>query len=243
MRLTIRWREDRKTKKALCKCPSRRRQRSRKGIMQRNHRRKKTMVLENYFSGAKKDPQSQKFARTAPKNFLNNSRGLLVTIQQNKGFEANRTRKFTRTFGKIFVTKFLCGTFPVPKFHPLHPWNLLSNYGRLGALDSSLGIGRNMLLAMSTCLDDRFSKCLLNSSLGASPACKDMWVCTLVHRNRAISAICDCNCHRGPGNPAISETRLCNPTLHFSGCDGQALAITISSCDCRAETPLFLQDF
>ena len=61
------------------------------------------------------DPQSQKIARTAPKNFLNNSRVLPVICQQNKGFEANRTRKFTRTFGKIFVTEFLCGTFSVPK--------------------------------------------------------------------------------------------------------------------------------
>ena len=33
--------------------------------------------------------------------------------QQNKGSEANRTRKFTRTFGKIFVTQLLCGTFSV----------------------------------------------------------------------------------------------------------------------------------
>ena len=67
-------------------------------------------------SGAKKDPQNQKIARTAPKNFLNNSRGLPVITQQNKGFEANRTRKFTRTFGKIFVTQFLCGTFLCPNF-------------------------------------------------------------------------------------------------------------------------------
>ena len=34
--------------------------------------------------------------------------------QQNKGFEPNRARKFTRTFGKSFVTQFLCGTFSVP---------------------------------------------------------------------------------------------------------------------------------
>ena len=47
-------------------------------------------------SGAKKEPQSQKIARTAPKTFLNNSRGLQVTAHYNKGFEANdRTRKFT----------------------------------------------------------------------------------------------------------------------------------------------------
>ena len=67
-------------------------------------------------SGAKKDPQSQRFARTAPKNFLDNSRGLLVTIHSNTGFEANRTRKFTRKFGEIFVAKVLWGTFSVPNY-------------------------------------------------------------------------------------------------------------------------------
>ena len=58
-------------------------------------------------SGAKKEPQSQKVARTAPKNFLNSSRGLPVITKQTKGFEANCARKFTRTIGKIFVTQFL----------------------------------------------------------------------------------------------------------------------------------------
>ena len=69
------------------------------------------------YSGAKKEPQSQKITRTAPKSFLNNSRGLpgRCPVKQGKGFEANRTRKFTRTFGKIFVTQFLCGTYSVPK--------------------------------------------------------------------------------------------------------------------------------
>ena len=76
----------------------------------------KRATQQGLFSGAKKDPQNQKIARTAPKNFLNNSRGLPVITQQNKDFEANRTRKFTRTFGKIFVTQFLCGTFSVPNF-------------------------------------------------------------------------------------------------------------------------------
>ena len=33
------------------------------------------------WSGAKKDPQNQKIARTAPNNFLNNSRGLLALTQ------------------------------------------------------------------------------------------------------------------------------------------------------------------
>ena len=35
--------------------------------------------------------------------------------QQNMGFEANRTRKFTRKFGKIFVAQLLWGTFSVPE--------------------------------------------------------------------------------------------------------------------------------
>ena len=50
---------------------------------------------------------------TKPKNRTN--RSSVITVMQNKGFEANRTRKFTRTFGKIIVTQFLCGTFSVPK--------------------------------------------------------------------------------------------------------------------------------
>ena len=37
-------------------------------------------------SGAKKDSQSQKIARTAPKNFLNNSRGLSGHYQVKQGF-------------------------------------------------------------------------------------------------------------------------------------------------------------
>ena len=68
-------------------------------------------------SRAKKEPQSQRIARIAPKNFLNNSRGLPVITQQNKGFEENRTRKFTRKFGKISVAQVLWGTFSVP-----NPW-------------------------------------------------------------------------------------------------------------------------
>ena len=34
-----------------------------------------------FLSGGKKDPQNHKFARTAPKNFLNNSRALPVITQ------------------------------------------------------------------------------------------------------------------------------------------------------------------
>ena len=60
-------------------------------------------------SGAKKDPQGQRIAQTAPKNFLNSSRWLPVITQQKQGFEANHTRKCTRMFGKnLGITQFLC---------------------------------------------------------------------------------------------------------------------------------------
>ena len=63
----------------------------------------------------KKNPKAKKVARTAPKNFLNNSRGLsVITHKKNKGFEANRTKKFTRKFGETFVAKVLWATFSVP---------------------------------------------------------------------------------------------------------------------------------
>ena len=52
-----------------------------------------------------------------------------VIAQQNKGFEPNRTRKFTRTFGKIFVAQFLCGTFSVPD-EPKASDNFPSDSGR-----------------------------------------------------------------------------------------------------------------
>ena len=39
------------------------------------------LIWGSDLSGGKKDPQSQKFARTAAKKFLNNSRGLLVINQ------------------------------------------------------------------------------------------------------------------------------------------------------------------
>ena len=61
----------------------------------------------------------------APKNFLNNSRGPPAHyLEKNKGFEAIRTRHFGRTFGKIFVTQFLCGTFSVPKIGHTIMWEL-----------------------------------------------------------------------------------------------------------------------
>ena len=63
---------------------------------------------------------------TKPKNRTNSTKefseqfggGYRSLPSKTKGFEANRTRKFTRTFGKIFVTQFVCGTFSVPKSTP-----------------------------------------------------------------------------------------------------------------------------
>ena len=57
-----------------------------------------------------------KIARMARKDFLNDSRGLPGQYPVKEGFEANRTRKFTRESGKIFVTWFLCSAFSVPSF-------------------------------------------------------------------------------------------------------------------------------
>ena len=55
-------------------------------------------------------------------NSNNSSEQVKGTTQQNKGFQANRTRTFTRTFGKIFVTQFLCGTMSVPELEfPVEP--------------------------------------------------------------------------------------------------------------------------
>ena len=62
---------------------------------------------------ARKEPQSQKTAGTAPKNCLNSSRAL-----------PNKTRVLRqivpenspRNFGKIFVTQVLWGTFSVPEW-------------------------------------------------------------------------------------------------------------------------------
>ena len=39
---------------------------------------------------------------------------------KTRGFEANRTRKLTRTFGEIFVAKVLWGTFSVPNLYFVH---------------------------------------------------------------------------------------------------------------------------
>ena len=46
-----------------------------------------------FISGGKKDPQSQKIARTAPKNLLNNSRGLLAHYPVKQGFRGKSHQK------------------------------------------------------------------------------------------------------------------------------------------------------
>ena len=45
-----------------------------------------------------------------------------------QGFEANRTRKFMRTFGKIFVTQFLCRTLSGPKKSFPVPPSIIQGY-------------------------------------------------------------------------------------------------------------------
>ena len=68
-------------------------------------------------SGAKMDSQSGKLFTNSAKQFSEQFEGLPghVPVEQGFFFEANRARKFTRTFGKIFVAQFLCGTISVPK--------------------------------------------------------------------------------------------------------------------------------
>ena len=55
-----------------------------------------------------------------PTNRTNNAKEVSEqfegSTQSNKGSEANRTRKFTRKFGKVFVAQVLWGTFSVPNF-------------------------------------------------------------------------------------------------------------------------------
>ena len=60
---------------------------------------------------AKKEPQSQRIARTAPKNFLNNSRAL---ASKTRVLRQIAPESSPEKFGKIFVTKVLWGTFSVP---------------------------------------------------------------------------------------------------------------------------------
>ena len=67
-----------------------------------------------------KGPTKPKNRTNSAKEFSEQFEGLTGHCPLNKGFEANHTRKFTRTFGKIFVTQFLCDTFSVPKDGPHH---------------------------------------------------------------------------------------------------------------------------
>ena len=76
------------------------------------------------FSGAKKASQSQKFARTAPRNFLNNSRGLPVITQQNLGFSGKSHQKSSpESSAKSSSHSFFVIPFLSPNFHKIrnHP--------------------------------------------------------------------------------------------------------------------------
>ena len=92
----------------------------------------------------KRTPKPRRIARTAPKNFLNNSRGLPVITQ---GFEANRTRKFTRKFGEIFVAKVLWGTFSVENAFNCNgsPCTVLIVGARAGLLRNGQNIGPQLV--------------------------------------------------------------------------------------------------
>ena len=78
-----------------------------------------SICLQSYLDQQQKlvliDPQEPK--RTKAKNCTNSTKEFSEkvegTTQQNKGLEANRTRKLTRKFGKIFVAKVLWSTFSV----------------------------------------------------------------------------------------------------------------------------------
>ena len=67
-----------------------------------NHPRRKPP-----FSRAKEEPQSQKIARTAPKNVLNNSRALPSKTTNNKGFEATLRRG--EIWGKVVQNAVVLG--------------------------------------------------------------------------------------------------------------------------------------
>ena len=60
--------------------------------------------------GAKKNPKAKKSHEQHPII----SEQFEGTTQSNKGFEANRTRKFTQKFSRIFVAQVLWGTFSAP---------------------------------------------------------------------------------------------------------------------------------
>ena len=74
----------------------------------------------------KKNSLEQKNESQSPKNRTNSTKEFSQQFegatQQNKGLEANRTRKFTQKFGKIFVAQVLWGTFSVPEKKRPRDW-------------------------------------------------------------------------------------------------------------------------
>ena len=100
---------------------------------------------------SQKGPTKPKNRTNSTKEFSERFKGRYRSLPSKtmQGFEANRTRKFTRTFGQIFVTKFLCGTFSVPKKMHININNLSGDcLGEGGCLRNSLmrpQIARNHL--------------------------------------------------------------------------------------------------
>ena len=70
-----------------------------------------------FLSGAEKEPQNQIIARTVPKNFLKNSKGLLGRCPVKQGFWGKSHQKVHLNVRQnLCHTQFLCGTFSVPNF-------------------------------------------------------------------------------------------------------------------------------
>ena len=67
-------------------------------------------------SGAQKEPQSQNIARTAPKNFLNNSRGLPVIFPLKRGFWGKTHQKVHRKVRRNLCRKSSLGYLFCPWF-------------------------------------------------------------------------------------------------------------------------------
>ena len=59
--------------------------------------------------------------KNSTKDFSEQFEGITGHYPLKRGFEANRTREFTRKFGEIFVAKILWGTFSVPDKEPKVP--------------------------------------------------------------------------------------------------------------------------
>ena len=74
-------------------------------------------------SGAKKDPQNQKFARTAPKNFLNNLRALPVIIHKTRVLRQIAPESSPERSAKSLSHSFFVVPFLSPKVVRCHSEN------------------------------------------------------------------------------------------------------------------------